>query len=52
MDFTDAPQPQPTPAPTIGTPSEAPDHRPPAPTPAEYVAAFRATRPGGCVSDH
>ena len=27
-------------------------HRPPIPTAAEYVAAFRRDRPDDCVSDH
>ncbi|NUP52338.1 MAG: hypothetical protein HOW97_34205 [Catenulispora sp.] len=53
MKRTDTPQPQPTPAPLIGTPAEqTTQHQPPAPTPAEHTTAFRATRPGDCVTDH
>lgn len=50
-DRSDQPESQNTPAPVIGADDRTTEHHT-APTPAEHTAAFRATRPGDCISDH
>jgi hypothetical protein len=55
MQATQPTQPEPTPTPIIGTPAEQTSNHiepRPVPTPAEHTAAFRATRPGDCITDH